>query len=70
MLLRILLTLLLFLFFLADQVEAISPYNILGLKRTASDDEVEDKYKRLRSKHRRNKVRKNMVTQAYNQIKA
>jgi|JI6StandDraft_1071083.scaffolds.fasta_scaffold1128001_2 preprotein translocase subunit Sec63 len=49
-------------------VISISPYNILGVSRTATDSEVEAQYRRLRSKHRRNRARKNMAKQAYSQI--
>lgn len=50
------------------QTNALSPYKILGVPRTATDSEVDVKYRQLRGKYRRNRMKKNMVKQAYDQI--
>ena len=43
-------------------------YSILNLRPTATNAEVEAQYKKLRSKYRRNRIKKSMVRQAYDQI--
>lgn len=64
----VILTLYLFFSSFLPQAQAISPYGILGLSSSASDSQIENKYRHLRSKYRRNRIKKNMLKQAYNQI--
>lgn len=49
-------------------VQNMSPYSVLHISETASLEEIEDQYKRLRSKHRRSRSKKHMLKQAYNKI--
>lgn len=53
---------------IAYQKSTSQAYSILNLRETASNAEVEAQYKRLRSKYRRNRIKKSMVRQAYDQI--
>jgi hypothetical protein len=52
----------------ALQKPTAQAYSILNVKATATNAEVEAQYKRLRSKYRRNRVKKSMLRQAYDQI--
>lgn len=63
-----LLALLAYLVLVTMQKSTSQAYAILNLKESATNAEVEAQYKRLRSKHRRNRVKKSMVRQAYDQI--
>ena len=49
-------------------VSALSPYSILGIERTATDAEVQAQYRKMRSKNRRSRFKKNMMKEAYDQI--
>ena len=63
--------LVIFVIMLSDHVTpitALSPYAVLGLSKTATDVEVDAKYRKLRSRNRRSRTKKNMVRSAYDQI--
>ena len=71
MIIRSIIALIIFVAFFNDQiatVTAMSPYSILGVSRTATDKQIEAQYRKMRSKHRRSRLKKNMVRQAYDQI--
>lgn len=63
-----LVALLVCLFVITLQKTTSQAYSILNLKPTATNAEIESQYKKLRSKHRRNRIKKSMVRQAYDQI--
>jgi predicted Co/Zn/Cd cation transporter (cation efflux family) len=65
---RVLLTLLICLLVITLQKTTSQAYSILNLKPTATNAQVEAQYKKLRSKYRRNRIKKSMVRQAYDQI--
>jgi hypothetical protein len=46
----------------------ISPYRILQVTEDVSNRELDQQYRRLRSKHRRNRAKKNMIKKAYDKI--
>ena len=50
------------------EVNALSPYKVLGISETASMDEIDRQYKKLRSRNRRSRSKKHMMKQAYNRI--
>ena len=70
MIAKIVMTLVFLVLFMGEQimVNALNPYSILGVSKTATDSEIESKYKRMRSRSRGSRVKKNMVRQAYDQI--
>jgi len=49
-------------------VSSLSPYAVLGISRTATDSEIDAQYRKLRSRNRRSRTKKNMVRTAYDQI--
>ena len=51
-----------------SSVSALSPYSILGIERTATDAEVQAQYRKMRSRNRRSRFKKNMMKGAYDQI--
>ena len=68
---RNMLVLVIFVTMISDQIKpiaALSPYAVLGIGRTATDSEIDAQYRKLRSRNRRSRVKKNMVRSAYDQI--
>lgn len=68
---RNILVLVIFVTMLSDQIApitALSPYAVLGISRTATDSEIDAQYRKLRSRNRRSRAKKNLARTAYDQI--
>lgn len=49
-------------------ITCLSPYRVLQVPETASMNQIDKQYRKMRSRNRRSRSRKLMIKQAYNQI--
>lgn len=45
-----------------------NPYSVLQVSQTATNSEIEAQYKKLRSRNKRSRAKKQMIRKAYDQI--